>query len=97
MKAFIVYKGKILILRESIRNPVGTKTEQYDVVGGRIEPGEKWDNCLRREIKEETGLTVTIKKPFFVSEWRPVVKGEPWQIVATFFECEALSNDITMS
>ena len=38
-----------------------------------------------------------IKKPFFVGEWRPVVKGEQWHIVATFFECEADSDKVVLS
>ena len=97
MKAFIVHNGKILILRESSKNPVGTKVGQYDIVGGRIEPGERWDDCLRREIQEETGLAVKIGKPFHVGEWRPVVKGEPWQIVAVFFECFSDSDKVVLS
>ena len=52
MKAFIVHDGKVLIVRESPKNPVGTNPNKYDVVGGRLEPGERFDECLVREIKE---------------------------------------------
>ncbi|MFH0905110.1 MAG: hypothetical protein V1826_00080, partial [bacterium] len=47
--------------------------------------------------KEETGLTVKIGRPFFVNEWRPVVRGEQWQIVGTFFGCEADSSQVALS
>lgn len=96
-KAFITHAGKILVLRESSKYEAGTNTNKFDVVGGRVEPGEKWSDCLLREIKEETGLSVKIGKPFFVNEWRPVVKGEQWQIVGIFFECEAENENVVLS
>ena len=97
IKAFIVHNGKVLIVRESPKNPVGTNPNKYDVVGGRLEPGERFDECLMREIKEETGLSVVIKQPFVVNEWRPVVRGEHWQIVGVFFECVAESDAVQLS
>ena len=88
-KAFVSHGGKILILRESSKYDEGTNAGRYDIVGGRLKPGERFDESLLREIKEETGLEVKIGRPFFVNEWRPVVKEEPWQIVGMFFECFA--------
>lgn len=96
-KAFIHFDGKILILRESNQYIEGTNTGFFDVVGGRITPGERVDESLTREVKEETGLLVKIGQPFFVSEWRPVVKGEPWHVVGIFFRCSAVSNEILLS
>jgi 8-oxo-dGTP diphosphatase len=86
-KAFIVYNGKILVVRESNQYKDGSNAGKYDVIGGRMEPGQHFRDSLIREIQEETGLTVTVGKPFFVNEWRPVVKDEPWQIVGIFFAC----------
>ena len=96
-KAFITYNDKVLILREATTNPDGTNEGKYDVPGGRLEPGESPATSLAREIKEETGLTVTIGKPFDVGEWRPVVRGEQWQIVAIYMTCEAHSDVVTLS
>jgi 8-oxo-dGTP diphosphatase len=96
-KSFIFYKGKILILREASKYKDGSNTGKYDVVGGRIEPGQRFDESLLREVKEETGLKVKIGRPFYVGEWRPIVRGEQWQIVGTFFECEAESNKVKLS
>lgn len=95
-KAFINYQGKILILRESNKYEDGTQAEKYDVPGGRLTPGEKFDDALKREILEETGLDVDIGKPFFVSEWRPNVRGEQWQIIGICFECFAKSDTVTL-
>lgn len=97
MKAFVVHDGKVLILRESAKDAERTNVGRYDVVGGRVKPGQRFDESLLREIREETGLAVRIGRPFHVDEWRPVVGGEPWQIVATFFECFAASDAVTLS
>lgn len=95
-KAFINHGGKILILRESTQYVEGTNAGFFDVVGGRLTPGEQVNECLMREIKEETGLVVKIGQPFFVSEWRPIVKEEPWQVVGIFFECFADSDEVNL-
>src|SRR3990167_11245381 len=96
-KAFIVYNGKVLILREVNTYQDGTNIGRFDVPGGRLQPGQRFDESLLREITEETGLAVKIGKPFFVNEWRPVVRGEQWQIVGIFFACTAKSNNVVLS
>jgi 8-oxo-dGTP diphosphatase len=96
-KAFVSFNGKVLVLRESSKYQDGTNANKYDIVGGRVEPGQRFDESLLREVQEETGLTVSIGKPFFVNEWRPIVKGEQWQIVGIFFSCSAESDKVTLS
>jgi len=95
-KAFINYQRKVLIIKESDKYPDGTSPGKFDVVGGRVKPGQKFDENLLREIKEETGLEVTIGKPFMADEWRPTVKGESWQIVCIYFECFTQSNKVIL-
>ena len=96
-KAFVNYQGRILILRESAKYSDGSNAGRYDVVGGRLIPGQKFDESLLREIKEETNLTIRFGKPFYVGEWRPVIKGNKCQIVGVFFECFADSNIVILS
>lgn len=96
-KAFIVRDGKVLLVRESPRYKDGTNAGKFDVVGGRVKPGQRFDESLKREVREETGLEVKIGRPFFVNEWRPVVKGEEWQIVGIFFECFSDSAAVNLS
>ena len=97
MKAFIVHNGKVLILRESSKYEDGTNVGRYDIVGGRVEPGQNFKESLLREIEEETSLKVKINRPFFVNEWRPVVNNQQWQIIGTFFECQAESDQVNLS
>jgi ADP-ribose pyrophosphatase YjhB (NUDIX family) len=96
-KAFIEHDGKVLVVRESKKYADGTNAGKYDVIGGRLAPGERFDDALIREIQEETGLAVFINKPFFVNEWRPHVRGEQWQVVGIFFSCTAGSEHVKLS
>lgn len=52
---------------------------------------------LRREVREETALEITIGKPFFVNEWLPIIKNEQWQIIGIFFACQAHSDKVILS
>jgi len=97
MKAVIVHDDKVLILREAATYGEGTQRGRYHMPGGRVEPGESFEDGLRREIREETGLEVTIEYPIYVGEWRPVIRGVPHQIVATFIVCKSESDKVRLS
>jgi 8-oxo-dGTP diphosphatase len=96
-KAIIIKDGKVLILREAATYGDGTQIGRYQVPGGRVEIGEHFEDALRREVKEETGLTIDIAYPLYVGEWRPVIKGVPNQIIGIFFVCHPTSDAITLS
>ena len=96
-KAFVMYNGKVLLIKESTQYSDGSNAGKFDVVGGRVNQGERFDASLLREVKEETGLAVEIGRPFFVNEWRPVVRGEHWQVVGIFFECFASTDAVILS
>jgi len=49
-KAFVKFQGKILILRESSGYKDGVNVGKFDVPGGRIKPGQRFDESLQREI-----------------------------------------------
>ena len=51
-------QGHILLLRRSPTSK--TNPSRWELPGGKIEPGEPFDDALRREILEETGFTVAI-------------------------------------
>lgn len=97
-KALIVNdEGRVLMVRESSQYKDGTKLGGFDTPGGRMEPGQRFDESLKREVKEEAGLDVEIGDPFFVNESWPTVRGELWQIVRIFFKCRAVSSQVKLS
>lgn len=59
-RAIIIEDGKILVM---YRNKYGS--EYYTLVGGRVNEDETTEQGLVREIKEETGLTVTSARLVF--------------------------------
>lgn len=91
--------GQVLILRESSISVHDTNTNsgRYQLSGGRVEPGEAFEDALRRETREETGLEVEPLYPIYQGEWRPVIKGKPHQIIALFVVCRALSSEVVLS
>jgi 8-oxo-dGTP diphosphatase len=98
LKAFIVNpEGKVLMLQESPNYADGTNAGKWECPGGRLDPGEHFYDGIVREVKEETGLDITLGRPFMVGEWFPNVRGEQWQVVATFFVCHTESSEVTLS
>lgn len=85
MKAVIVKGDKVLLLREAATYGEGTNRGRYHLPGGRVEMGERFDAALHREVMEETGLTIVVKRPIYVDEWRPTIKGVETQIIGVFF------------
>lgn len=97
-KAVIINKrAKILLLREANTYEEGTNIGRYQIPGGRLDPGESYNEGLKREAKEETGLDVEPLYPLYVGEWKPTIKDKPHHIVAIFTVCKATSEKITLS
>lgn len=91
-KAVIKNKGgKYLILMKNSKEDVNPNT--YDIPGGRMSFGEKLEDAVTREVKEETGLDI---KPQRVFEAWTFTK-EDFQLVGINFLCELLGGTITLS
>jgi len=59
--AILIKDNKILLMRMK-------RTEKYFFPGGGVEKGEKLEDGLRREAREETGLEIEINKFFYFRE-----------------------------
>lgn len=96
-KAFIVNEGKLLLVKKSADDPF--HPNEWEVPGGRMEFGEKLDEHIKREVKEEVGLDIIPGEPFAMWTWILEKKDDNGainksQIVAVGSRCEAINLNI---
>jgi len=84
-------KGRCLLLKRSgqCRHFVG----KWEFPGGKLEPGEDFETALLREVKEETGLTISL--------WH-VVGAMEWELPELRFAClvmegRVMEGEVTLS
>lgn len=76
------------------RNP-GFKNNAWCIPGGEIEKGEIISEAISREFKEETGLTVIIKRLLHVKEGFISFDGiTSYQSLGIFYEVEKFEGEL---
>jgi len=58
-------EGPRILLARNQRFPAG----RYSVVAGFVEPGETLEECVHREVAEETGISITNLRYFHSQPW----------------------------
>jgi 8-oxo-dGTP diphosphatase len=65
----VVQRGERILMVQNERRIGGVSVATWDLPGGRVEPAEMLHEALRREMHEETGLSVVNEPTFlFVQE-----------------------------
>ena len=59
----LIENQKILLVKQEV-----TEKRHWSLPGGKLEPGESLEQCLVREIKEETGLDISVKELLYVCD-----------------------------
>lgn len=67
IKGIVPHRGRILLMHKPNRT--------WDLPGGRLEAGERAEDCLMREVFEETGLRV--RPVGLVASWVRLRRGKP--------------------
>ena len=87
-------KEKVLLIRR-------VDNDKWAVPGGYMEAGESFSEACKREVQEETGLEVNVKRligiytsPNLLLEYPD---GNKWQLVVLHFEAELLSGKLKAS
>ncbi len=86
IRAIVTNGDKLLVMK---RNKFGK--QYYTLIGGGIEMGEELEVALRRELDEETGLTVGSVRLVYVEE-----PGAPYGTQYVFL-CEYLGGEPVLS
>jgi ADP-ribose pyrophosphatase YjhB (NUDIX family) len=59
----LIEDQKILLIKQDV-----TEKRSWSLPGGKLELGERIEHCLVREIKEETGLDISVKELLYVCD-----------------------------
>ena len=84
-------KNRFLIVKRCSEDDVGADT--WENVGGSVEEGEDLEEALRREIREECGITdIEIRKVAYTT----LIRGKsPYLIIA--YLCQTATESVTLS
>lgn len=82
---------KFLLLKREKQDSIGANT--WENAGGNVECGEELEEAMKREIREETGITdISIERVAYIT----LVNGKkPYLIIA--YLCETLTESVTLS
>ena len=84
--ALIFHGGKLLITQRHAKSHLGGL---WEFPGGKREPGETFEQCLVREIREELGVEISVGKLF-----EEISHDYPEKSVRLkFFLCELISGE----
>ncbi len=93
-KAIVVNDGdEVLVIR---RSPLSsTNPGCWDLPGGKMDGRELLADTLVREVREETGLTVSAveARPFHVSNFAK----EPFLVTCVTFACPSFEGEVRLS
>ncbi len=93
-------RDELLLTRMS--DDRGVFPGQWGLTGGGIEPGERMEDALRREIREEVGLEIDSIRPAFFKDGEyektfPDGSKESIYMIFLLFHCRAVGQEVTLN
>lgn len=85
--ALIERDSKILIAQ---RNGEGNQALKWEFPGGKIDPGETPEQCLKRELKEELNLDIRVGELFDIINY----DYPTWTIQLLVYRAEIIGGEI---
>lgn len=91
VKGIIRYDNQMLIVQRAAADTGGGT---WECPGGKIDFGEQPEASLLREIREETGLTVTVDRIAYASSF---LTHPDRQVILVVYFCTAATGSVTLS
>lgn len=86
VKGVLMINGKIALLKN--------ERDEWELPGGKIEPGEAPEQCVEREIREELQVDTSVR--FILNCWMYNIRNKVDVFIATYL-CEPIeSEDVTI-
>ena len=88
---------KILLLK--VRSKSSHDADRWEIPGGKVKKGEFFDDALRREFLEETGLEITIESLFNVvqNNYTACKTNEQVKSIQLIMKVTAKSDEVMIS
>ena len=91
VKGIVRHDNRILIVQRAAADSGGGT---WECPGGKIDFGEQPEDSLIREIREETGLTVTVDKIAYASS---ILTHPDRQVILLVYFCTAVTSSVMLS
>ena len=91
VKGIVRHDNRILIVQRAAGDSGGGT---WECPGGKIDFGEQPEDSLIREIREETGLTVTVDKIAYASS---ILTHPDRQVILLVYFCTAVTSHVDLS
>ena len=91
LRAAIFHHGKILLLLRS--RPSKGEHGFWELPGGRMNLGECYEDAVKREVFEETGLKISVGRPLNVFDAK---RDADTQVVGITFLCTLVDEDMNV-
>lgn len=86
VRAVILHENRLLLVNAY----PGQKSDLWCAPGGGVEPGQSIPDNLMREVREETGLNITVGAPCLVNEFHDPERG--FHQVDLYFRCTLMGT-----
>ena len=92
VKGVVLFKNRVLIVKRSESDEIGAGT--WENIGGKIEFGEELEDALKREVREEVGLGITVDRLLYAITFKT---DQTRQVVILTYKCITDNDKVELS